>query len=92
MRKRVISLFLALALVVSLVPLGAGAVTVKRGDVDRSGGVDYLDAMQTLRCAVKLTEFTPEQIAIGDMDNSGTIDYLDAMMILQYHTGVIATL
>lgn len=61
---------------------------VTRGDADGNGEVNYLDAMEALRCAVGLTTLDETAYAACDVDNDNTVTYLDAMMILRFAVGL----
>ena len=58
------------------------------GDVDFDGDVDVTDALLTMRYAMGIIEFTPEQLAVGDMDSNGTVNITDAVIILRIAMGL----
>ena len=91
MKKRVIRLLLALAMVVGILPSTAFAASLM-GDADGSGEVDYVDAMIVLQYHTGIVGDDALNLAVCDVDGSGEVDYVDAMMILQYHTGVLPEL
>ena len=91
MKKRMISVLLALAMVVSLLP-GTAFAAGLFGDADGSGDVDYLDAMIVLQYHTGTVGDDALDLTVCDVDCNGEVDYLDAMMILQYHTGVLPEL
>lgn len=62
------------------------------GDANGDGIVDGADALLVLRCALELTEFSPEAVQNCDVDHNGGIDSGDALLILRYSLGLIDTL
>jgi hypothetical protein len=60
------------------------------GDVNRSGGIDIVDALLTAQYYVGLN---PQNFdaAYADVNCSGSIDIVDALLIAQFYVGLITT-
>lgn len=54
-----------------------------RGDVDRDGAVNVVDAVLVLRALVDLIPMTPEIVSRGDVNDDGALDIRDAVGILR---------
>ena len=65
-----------------------------RGDVDRNGTVDSIDALHTLFLGTGLLGPDPNEGLYGkaDLNSDGVINSLDALLILQFHAGMIEKL
>ena len=87
MKKRALSLTLALLMIVSILPLNIASALVM-GDVDGSGDVKAADARLVLRASVGLENFTEEQIKLADVDFSGDIKAADARLVLRASVGL----
>ena len=84
---------------VALVPEGAPAIA---GDVDCSGGVDSLDALQELRFVARLgvaqadgcsqIESVNGGVMFGDVDCSGAVNAMDALTILRFISQILPNL
>ena len=59
------------------------------GDVDFDGDVDITDALLTMRYAMGIITFTPEQLAVADMDGNGSVNITDALLIMRTAMGLI---
>lgn len=59
------------------------------GDVDGNTEIDIVDALLTMRYALELTEFTPQQIAAADVNLDGEVNLSDALLILRCAVGLI---
>ena len=62
------------------------------GDIDCSGSVDAIDALQVLRRVVGLEASAACISYVGDVDCSGRIDAVDALLILRWVAGLVGKL
>ncbi len=103
MRCRLLSVPLTFTLVLAAAvanqwPLDVAAPPVAaesiRGDVDRNGTVDSIDALYTLYFSAGVIWPDPNAGLYGkaDLNNDGLIDSSDATLILQFHAGLIESL
>lgn len=58
------------------------------GDVDESGSIDIIDALQVARYFVGMLPSLPA-IENADVNADGQIDIIDALLIAQYYVGII---
>lgn len=87
--KRTLSVFLTIALIISLISLKAFAGN--RGELNGDGDIDSLDASLILQYDVGLITLSAAQLALADLNADGAVDFLDASMILQYDAGLIGS-
>lgn len=59
------------------------------GQMNSDSSVDYIDALLTLRAAVKLITISGYETAAADVNRDGTVNYLDAILILRYAVKLI---
>ncbi len=85
---RIISLFMALCLLMSLPVFSSAAV---KGDVNGDGKVTAADARLTLRCSVQLEVFTAAQKKTADINSDSKITAADARTILRMSVGLVDT-
>ena len=89
MKKRIISLLLAVCMVLSLVPTMVFAVPVDlSGDINGDGVVNVNDAREIQKYLVGLTEFDESQIALVDNNGDGKQNIFDCTNILKYISGL----
>ncbi len=63
----------------AIVEFFGGATDYEKGDINRSGNVDYVDAMLMKRAVMGTCELNEEQKEIADMNGDGEVDYKDYM-------------
>ena len=89
MRKRLISITLAMAMIFTLCAIGTPAAAVVDtsifyGDIDGDGSITTKDAQLALRVAAGLETITdPDAFARGDINGDGYITVYDARQILR---------
>ncbi len=76
-----------LLLVACVLPVSAAQLTF--GDVNASGEVDAVDALEVLKFAVSKISFTKDQQIAADVDASNGVNAVDALLILQYAVDII---
>ena len=87
MKKRILSLFLAALMILSVIPVfTASALTL--GDVDGDGSIKAADARLVLRASVGLEKLSAEAIAAADADRDGQIKAADARLVLRASVGL----
>jgi endoglucanase len=59
------------------------------GDVNRSGGIDIVDALLIAQSYVGLNP-SNYSVACADVNCSSTVDIVDALLVAQYYVGLIA--
>lgn len=84
MKKRILSIILALTL--CLTPVIAGALAI--GDIDGDTKISASDARQALRASVGLDTLNAEQTKAADVDFDGKITSSDARLILRASVGL----
>jgi hypothetical protein len=89
LKRFLICLLVALGCSVAL--FNVYSQTVKPGDVNDSGIVDIVDALQVARYAAGLS-LSVFNTSAADVNCDGTINILDALAIARYCAGVITTL
>ena len=61
----------------------------KRGDLNKNGAIDVLDALLALKASSGNIQLTSEQIATADINGNGYVDVLDALTLLKASSGEI---
>ena len=85
MKKRIISLLLAVCMVLSLVPTMVFAEPDElSGDINGDAAVNVDDAREIQKYLVGLTEFNESQIALVDNNGDGKQNIFDCTNILKY--------
>ncbi len=89
MLKRITTLLLALAMLVTMFQMVPSAAGLRYGDPNNDNKVDATDALFALRVAVGKATATDQQYEATDVDDSQKVDAVDALMILQYAVKII---
>lgn len=63
--------------------------TSKKGDVNKDGSINSLDALLVLQHSVGIITLDSEKQALADVNKDKNINSLDALKILQYSVGII---
>ena len=66
------------------------AVSVARGDIDRSGRVSTADAILALRSSIGLVPLNNDQRLVADVNGDGKVNTVDAGLILRRSVGLVA--
>lgn len=81
---RVLAVFLAVLMMVLMLPIGQLALAVYRGDANLNGKVQASDARSILRHAAKIELITDEKaLALCDVDGNGKVNASDARLALR---------
>lgn len=86
--KKIISIMLIMAMMLTLCILSVNATTAPAGDIGDAncdGMLDISDATFVMRVVAGLEKATAEQTLLGDTDNDGKITIFDATNIQRYH-------
>lgn len=87
MKIRILSIFIILTILVSLVvPVYAAGYSI--GDVDGNGTITAADARLALRASVGLEKLSVKQIIAADIDRKSGITASDARLILRASVGL----
>ena len=73
-----------------IVPESDQTLVFKKGDVNKDGTIDVLDASMIQKYASDKANFTLNQIATGDINYDGNTDVLDAAIIQKYAAGKLS--
>lgn len=87
MKKRILSVLLAVMMLLTVFPLTL-AWAGELGDIDGNGSITAADARLALRASVGLETLSAEQTAAADADFNGTITAADARLILRASVGL----
>lgn len=85
--KKIISLVLAIAIVLSVTVVSFAATAKYRGDVNGDNKVTAIDAYEVLKAYVNEEKWDMNQTINGDMNKDGNITPIDARKILQVSVG-----
>ena len=77
------------ALIKQTVPLGSKATSVELGDVNGSGGVSALDAVNVIQHIVGNIELSGVYLDAADVSGNGDVSVYDASIIMKYVTGIV---
>ncbi len=89
--KRYLSLFLALVMLITAIPLAgitASAADLAKGDVNGDGQVTAMDARSVLRYVAGLETLNDAQLKAADLDKNDEVTAIDARFILRQVAGL----
>lgn len=68
------------------------SLSYKKGDINKDGEVNNIDAAQILKYDAGVTDFDDNALLLGDVNADGETNNLDAALILKYESGLIEAL
>ncbi|MEG0457171.1 MAG: dockerin type I repeat-containing protein, partial [Oscillospiraceae bacterium] len=87
--KKIISLILVLSFVFTYsITVFSNELDIK-GDVNKNGKLDSLDALMILKHVAQITVLNDEQLTFADFNSNGKVDTLDALRVLKRVAGII---
>ncbi|MEG0457169.1 MAG: dockerin type I repeat-containing protein [Oscillospiraceae bacterium] len=87
--KKLVAFSLSAAIVLSPASIAfADGVDIK-GDVNKNGKLDSLDALMILKHVAQITVLNDEQLTFADFNSNGKVDTLDALRVLKRVAGII---
>ncbi len=83
MKKKVISIVMAVLLCSSIAMINAGAEKMQLGDVNNDGKINAIDARKVLRASAQLEELTDAEFDVADVNFDNKVNAIDARILLR---------